>query len=435
MTSPAIPPRIAKENYISREFLEREKGRLWPHVWQVACREQEIPKVGDYVTYEVADESLVVVRTRDGIKAFHNVCPHRGRQLAEGIGRASNFRCRYHGWVFSLEGDNVSVQDRDDYGPSLRTEELRLQQVRVDTWGGFVFVNMSAEGESLAEFLAPIPEFLSAFEFEKMSYRWYVTALMPANWKVTLEAFMEGYHVAATHPQLLPLQGDDYTRSYAHGRHSHFGYWDRKVASGQPSPRLKDAPPVDPREGVIAYFQMLEEQLAAIFTDRDAEAAKRLRQHAPADIDSATAFGMAVEFGRAAANEDGAGYPPNLDFEKLGRAGSDWHVFPNMVVLPWFDGALWYRARPNGDDPDTCIFDIWSLKRYARGKEPPIERKVVDVMHGESVGVILDQDVGNLAKVQRGMKSRAFKFARPNPVQEVEVSNFHKHLEQLLNDS
>ena len=116
----------------------------------------------------------------------------------------------------------------------------------------------------------------------------------------------------------------------------------------------------------------------------------------------------------------------------MGRAGADWHIFPNCVVLPWFDGALWYRARPNGDDPDTCFYDIWSLKRYAPGDAPPIERKVINVAAGESVGVILDQDVANMSKVQKGMKSSAFKVARPNPVQEVEVSHFHQQLEDLL---
>jgi phenylpropionate dioxygenase-like ring-hydroxylating dioxygenase large terminal subunit len=424
---------ISKENYLSTDFLKLEKSKLWPQVWQVACRLEELKAVGDYVTYDIADESIVVVRTAaDRIRAYHNVCPHRGRQLTEGCGRTSHFRCRYHGWSFDLDGNNIVVQDGDDYGDALQIADLHLMDLKVDTWGGFVFVNMNPDCEPLAEFLKPIPEFLDPFELENMRYRWYLTLTLPANWKVALEAFMEGYHVAATHPQLLPNQGDDYTQSAAHGKHSHFGYWESKIPLGQPSPRLKMGPPEDPREGVIKFFQIMEDQLAAIFTDRDCEAAKLLMEHAPADIDPAMAFGVAVELGRKAAEAEGCGYPPNLDFEKFMRAGTDWHIFPNCVTLPYFDGALWYRARPNGDDPDTCIFDIWSLKRYAPGQEPPLQRKAFTSMEGQTAGTILDQDIYNMRFVQKGMKSRAFKHARPNPVQEVEVSNFHRVLEAYV---
>lgn len=114
------------------------------------------------------------------------------------------------------------------------------------------------------------------------------------------------------------------------------------------------------------------------------------------------------------------------------KAGTDWHIFPNCVTLPYFDGAVWYRARPDGDDPDKCIFNIWSLKRYGPGKEPKVETRVVKDVTGQTFGQIVDQDVANMAKVQKGMKSRAFRYARPNPIQEVEIINFHQHLEKWV---
>jgi hypothetical protein len=107
-------------------------------------------------------------------------------------------------------------------------------------------------------------------------------------------------------------------------------------------------------------------------------------------------------------------------------------VFPNFVTLPWFDGALCYRARPAGDDPDRCVFDIWSLVRYAPGKEPPLERRVVLDPTKESFSGIIDQDVANMAEVQKGMKSSAFTNCRPNPVQEVPVINFHRNLDEYI---
>jgi Rieske [2Fe-2S] domain len=92
--------RVPNDNYVSREFALQERENLWPRVWQVACREEDIPNPGDYVVYDVADETIVVVRRPGGvIKAFHNVCPHRGRQIMEGCGHAVNFRCGYHNWM------------------------------------------------------------------------------------------------------------------------------------------------------------------------------------------------------------------------------------------------------------------------------------------------------------------------------------------------
>jgi len=427
------PTLVSKDNYLSPEFLRLEKERLWPRVWQVACRLEEIRRVGEYVTYDVADESIIIVRTDEQtVKAYHNVCPHRGRQLTEGCGKTNNFRCRYHGWSFDLQGNCIHVQDRDDYGDCLKLEDLKLVECRVGTWGGFVFINMDPGCEPLEQYLQPLQEYLDPFEFHNLRYRWYLELRLPANWKVALEAFLEGYHVAGTHPQLLPYQGDDYTQSYAQGKHSHFGYWKATQPLGVPSPRLKMEIPADVRPGVVTFFEMMEKDFAAIFTDRDAVASRRILDELPASADPMTALGTAVEFGRQAAEAEGAGYPPGLSWEKLGKAGTDWHVFPNCATLPWWDGAVWYRARPDGDNPDSCIFNIWSLKRYAPGAEPPLVRRVFDSIEGQSFGLIVDQDLANMSKVQKGMKSRAFKFARPNPVQEVEVSNLHQVLESYI---
>lgn len=429
----ASPARVAAENYISRDFAGREKENLWPHVWQVACREEDIPNPGDYVVYDIADETIVVVRRPGGvIKAFHNVCPHRGRQIMQGSGHAVNFRCGYHNWTFDLDGENIVVQDRADWAGTLDHECLDLTSVRTGTWGGFVFISMDPDGEDLAAYLDPIPEYLDPFEFENMRYRWALELHLDCNWKTALEAFMEGYHVAATHSQLLPSQGEDYTQSKAFGKHSQFGYWEAQVPPGQPSPRLKQAPPADPRPGVVDFFQQMEETFGAIFTDRDYEASRRVFDECPPDADPLTAFGMAVEFGRQAAEKEGCGYPQGLTPEAMFKAGTDWHVFPNCVTLPYYDGAVWYRARPDGDDPNKCIFNIYSLKRYAAGQEPGAKVEVHRDVTGKSFGLIVDQDVGNMMMVQKGMKSRAFRHALPNPVQEVEITNFHRYLEQYV---
>lgn len=429
--------------YISPQFLQLENERMWPKVWQVACRLEEIPHVGDYVTFDVIGESIIVTRlTGDKIKAYYNVCQHRGRRLTSGCGHASKFHCAYHGWQWNLDGSVLRILDEEDWAgcPSMAKEDLALKEVLVDTWGGFVFINMDPHAEPLAKYLAPVPEFTDCFEFEKMRYRWYKSVRLPCNWKVALEAFNEGYHVAATHPQILDTQGDDVTRSFAYGKHGMFGYSTATRLPGTPSSRTGKPIPEDIRPGLVRFYQLMEDQLKAIFTDRDNEATKRVMTELEPTQDQFLVLGKAMQFQREAAIADGAGWP-DISFEQMAKAGTDWHVFPNLVFLLYPDGALFYRARPDGDNPDSCLFDIWSLKRYAPGTEPAINR---EFYHGvddwktdtvEKFGLILSQDFVNMGQVQQGMKSRGFAGARTNPLQETSISNFHRELHEYVNGS
>jgi phenylpropionate dioxygenase-like ring-hydroxylating dioxygenase large terminal subunit len=435
VTDAGVVPKISYERYVSPDWLKLEKERLFPRVWQVACREEEIPNPGDYVAYDAADMAIVVVRTQSGeIRAHHNVCRHRGRKLVSDCGRIKQFHCNYHGWNYDLEGANTYVQDPQDWGPALECENLDLRPVRVDTWGGFVFVDVRQEGESLAEYLETIPENLGPFEYENMRYRWYVTLHLPCNWKIALEAFIEAYHVAATHPQLLKLLGDDRTVSAAHGKHSNLSYPYVDTPIGMPSPRLGQPWPSDARKAMIEYFDYYEENLKAMFSDRDARAARGLLDALPADADAFTAIGGAIELGRKAAEADGVGYPIGVTMEHMMKAGADWHVFPNCATLPYFDGALWYRSRPLGDDPDKCIFDIWSLVRYGPGMEPKLERQLFTEANlaDNTAGAILNQDIANMGEVQKGMKAAAGLQGIVNPVQEVPVLNFARNLDRYL---
>jgi hypothetical protein len=143
----------------------------------------------------------------------------------------------------------------------------------------------------------------------------------------------------------------------------------------------------------------------------------------------------ALAFQREAAIASGAGWP-DITMEQFGKSGTDWHVFPNLVFLHWPDGVLAYRSRPDGHNPDSCIFDIWSLVRFPPGAEPPLKR---EFYHGrddwktntvENFGLILSQDFQNMGEVQNGMKSRGFRGARPNPLQESVITNFHRTLRE-----
>jgi len=124
---------------------------------------------------------------------------------------------------------------------------------------------------------------------------------------------------------------------------------------------------------------------------------------------------------------------PDITAAQMQKAGVDWHLFPNQIMLMGPTGLLGYRARPHGYDPDKCIWDVYSLQRYPEGKEPKVEQEWSQD-HGDADfwGLILTQDYQNMAEVQKGMKNRAFKGARPNPRQEIAVLNFHRALDEFV---
>jgi phenylpropionate dioxygenase-like ring-hydroxylating dioxygenase large terminal subunit len=436
------PDFVPVDHYTSPEFLKLEKERLWTRVWQVACREEELPRVGSFVTYNIMDESIVVVRTSETeIKAFYNVCQHRGRRLTEGCGQIAQFHCRFHGWQYALDGKVTRVLDRGDWDgcPDFGDADLSLKPLLVDTWGGYVFVNPDPGAKPLREFLAPVPDYLDRFELETMRYRWYVSVKMPCNWKVALEAFNEGYHVSATHPQLMNTYGEDITGNRTFGPHGMFYVVPNpEFPMGAPSPRLGLPAPKDLRPRVVEFFDEYNRTLKAIFTERDAEASRRVLTEVSADASPFEVLMKMMEFQREAAIACGAGWP-KASLQELAEGLSDWHVFANLVMLPYPDGCLAYRSLPHATDPNQCIFEVYSLQRYAPGAEPPLERKY---MHGDedwrnfaSVSQILSQDFGNMGEVQRGMKSKGFKGARTNPVQEATVSNFHRSLLEFIEDA
>ena len=186
MIAPALLVRhdgfVPKERYTTRGFLDLEMTRLWPRVWQIACREEELPSAGDWVEYQIGDQSILIVRgDTGGISAFHNACLHRGTRLAEGHGRfkGERIRCPYHGWCYALDGRLQDVPDRHEFRDL--PAEMRLGPVRAECWGGFVFVNMDPDAEPLLEFLDPLPTLLAPYRLHEMRFRSYMTTVLPAN--------------------------------------------------------------------------------------------------------------------------------------------------------------------------------------------------------------------------------------------------------------
>jgi hypothetical protein len=235
--------------------------------------------------------------------------------------------------------------------------------------------------------------------------------------------------VASTHPQFMPVM-DSTTTAFAHGKHAMFRRMSPHVGLGFPHPRLNRQEDVDPRQGMIEYMRLQSQQTMAIFTDRDLEAATRLMTEVPRDTPAVDMLLKMRQFQKEAAIASGSGWP-DISSDQLREAGSDWHIFPNLVFLMSPTAALFYRARPLGNTPDRCLFDIWSLQRYAPDAEPPLKRQYYkDWRDFPGMPPTLIQDFENIPEVQRGLRSRGLKTngTRTNPVQEQAIVNFHRTL-------
>ena len=424
---------VPAASYVSADFAKLEAEHLWPNAWQMACREEEIPTVGSFYTYDILADSITVVRTApDEIRAYYNSCPHRGRRLTDGCGKAARIHCRFHGWQWDLQGRNIKVVDREDWGDKLSDDDIALTSVKVGRWGGWVYINMDPDCESLEDFLAPVTPYLDPYDLAGLRYHWRKSAILPCNWKVALEAFNEGYHVQTTHSQLLKYF-DDMTTSAAHGPHGMFSYAE-SAPMGLRSPRIGGPESQDNRPGILAYMQNMRETLNAITTDHGVVAGERLMAEVPEGTNPYEVLGKFGQFITEDATTQGA-QVPDMTPEQMIAGGVDWHLFPNQIMLQSTVGLLGYRARPNGHDPHSCIWDVYSLRRYAPGQEPQVEHEWSDDLTDTGFwGKILIQDYENMGEVQRGMRNRGFKGSRTNPKQEVAVSNFHRALHDFIAD-
>lgn len=429
---------VTKDAYVSSEFAQREKDKLWPRVWLLACREEEIEKPGKFVTFEIGDESIIIARDDDNrIAAFFNVCPHRGRRLLQGCGRTARFFCRYHGWQWKLSGQNTVMIDSDDW-TEISQDDVGLRRVRAESWGGFVFVNVDGKAEPLLDFLGPWPDMWESYRLEDLRYRWFKTVKLDCNWKVAIEAFIEGYHAQTTHRQINPFNGGNLYSCRVFGRHSLF--YDRVTKKiGTPNPNMAlipesesgQAAPDDLREALKIYFETLSQDLDCQVTDHIVEAARRLPDRVSRDAPYAEVMtalrGLHVEV--AASQGVTWDHLPMSDYAAL---GAGWHMFPNVAVLPTLDGLVMYRARADGDDPGKCEFDVFPLERCAPGHQATVRREFHERWQDANFPRIFQQDFENLELVQAGMKSAGFRGALPNPIAEQTVLNLHHELHRMV---
>lgn len=192
----------------SEAYFELERERIFRRVWLNVGRVERIPQAGDYFVKDlaVARTSLIVVRGRDGaVRAFHNMCAHRGNKLAwNESGRNPRFTCKFHGWTFDLAGKLVGVPDEDQFF-DFDKREHGLTPVAAQLWNGFIFINLDPQPkESLKEFLGELGELVEGYPFDQLSGSHYsYSAEVKVNWKVAMDAFQEGYHAPFVHKTSL----------------------------------------------------------------------------------------------------------------------------------------------------------------------------------------------------------------------------------------
>lgn len=188
---------------VSEEYFEQEREKIFKRVWLNVGRVEDIPEVGNYIVHDlpILNTSIVIVRGTDGtIRGFHNMCKHRGMKVATAQGGATKlFACRFHGWTYDLAGQLVHVPDEEQFF-DLQKCELGLTPVATAVWAGFIFINVAPHPtETLEEFLGELGQQINGYPFGDMPLAAHYTATIHANWKVCIDAFVEGYHVAGVH--------------------------------------------------------------------------------------------------------------------------------------------------------------------------------------------------------------------------------------------
>lgn len=415
----SVKPRaVPFSRYTDPALVDLELEHIWGKCWTVACREDDIPHVGDRARYDIVDTSYMIVRSApDTVRAFYNSCRHRGRRLCDGASHVDKIQCPFHGWTWNLDGELAWVPSRQDF-PQVRNEKYGLIEVRVERWGGNVFINPDPDAAPLANALGPLKDhFLESPQGERF------TALLMhkkirANWKLAQEAFMEAYHMVETHWDSLPFSGDANTL---------YDCWsaddNRYCVSRVLTPLAVPSPYL---EGKVSNAEALRAFLGSMGYKGEAPTGE--------DLGELRSFAAKLRREELAAqcgkNFDHLPNSQMIDAVK-------YFMFPNFH--PWWgEGVpLWYRFLPISRDPNECLMEVRLLAPLpSSGQRPPpakpvpvdFDQRCKDIPELSFLGHIFDQDMGNLEHVQAGIKAAPKRLATCTLArnQEASITHFHE---------
>jgi phenylpropionate dioxygenase-like ring-hydroxylating dioxygenase large terminal subunit len=407
---------IEFERYTSPTLYQQEIDNMWSRTWQWACREEHIPNPGDFSVYDVGGYSAMVVRDDAGdIRAYVNSCPHRGMQFADAGSSGSGkqfLRCPFHGMSWHLDGSLREIPCRWDF-PHIDDDNFRLTELPCDTWCGFVFVNFDLQAGPLAEYLEVLPDHFENWPLQDRYVSLHMEKVLPGNWKMCVEGFLEAYHVLATHPEGLRTAGD------ANAQYDVFGdNVSRFVHTvGYPSPHLPNP-------------QSQAELFASL-------------GHNPADLPD----GTGARQQHAQLQRERLSTELQTDLSHLSNSemldSIEYYLFPNACFFPGVGIPLIYRFRPL--DVDHCVHEILMLKPIpADGSRPPpaeviklgIDDAYATVPEFVATGLayVLDQDTENFKRQRAGMKAASKTGQTLGNYQEVRIRRLHMTLDNYLNN-
>ncbi len=418
-------PIIFGHRYTSPEFAEREWDHLWTRVWQVAGRVDQVPEAGDYVTYQIGHESIICVRGEDGrIRAFYNVCQHRGNQLVTaevGSLAGGELQCAYHGWRYSDTGECTWVYDEDDFPQGSPCGRRNLVEIPADTWAGFIWFNMDPGCLSLREWLDPVAEQLDCYRMEQMKRTHWVTIVGDWNWKCVQDNFNESYHLPFVHPQTVASMDEHHTGCQFDLYPS--GHCRMLMPGGGPGPRYQGR--------ADRTFQSLKQDLE--FWELDPEPYR----------ENLAGLREALQRRKRELGE-AKGYDFSSYTDEQLTDHYHYTVFPNLSFSMKPDGCIWLRSAPHPDDPNRCIFDMWYLTLFPEGVSEYYSNSMRDwvsvdhqVEHQTgradevSCGPGIDQDVAIWTSQHRGLRSRGYR-GEYLPTQERRIRFFHENLDRFL---
>lgn len=417
--------RVDASRYYDSEWMAREWDQLWTKTWLIAGPRCDLEEPGDYFTFDIGRESIIVTLNDDEeVRAFYNVCPHRGNRLVlNEMGSTPRFTCAFHSWCFDLDGKCEKITDESTFRPGSIPGRPDLTHVKVEEKGGLIFVNLDEGAPPLAERFGLPDGYLEAYQLDKMKVVRHVVSEWGSNWKTGVDAFYEVYHLHAVHPQTSTVMDDYGTQIdvYPHG------FSRMIVPLAKKSPREDDQASVDPG---LAY--MLSE--AGMDPEAYAGDATSVRK----DIQA---------FKRERANKLGLGWDDLVD----GQLTDSWAtgIFPNVQIGLHPEGAFLMRFMPHPTDPERFYYDTITLYRPVDDDSWKVpdwmglpegtdvsgdvraEREFIPFGAKPDLGLVLDQDSELLPVVQQGIRSRAFKGPLWSE-QELRLRHFHAELDLYM---
>ncbi len=434
--------KITAERYISPEYMLEERRKIWAKTWLVAGVAQDVAEPGDFFVFELEPESIIVSRTSDGeLKAFYNVCQHRGAKLlCTDMGAMDQYTCPYHGWKFNNDGSLAHVPDEDRFSRGIQRDRLALKELRCETWAGVVWVCMDPDAPSLEEYLGPIMEMINPFRPQDMTLVEDQSCRLECNWKAVFDNFGELYHVEHIHPQHETIfDCPTSIAEYFDGGHT------RVLIDGfTVNTRL----PI-PDEVPISQWS----QLKQLGLDKDDYKGRVLDVRRDVQIKKR-------EMGPS------LGYNYDLLSDEQLSDIVQYNIFPNSVLVFQPEEFWILRSRPRGDDPNKCYWDKFSLRmlpdrelqRKANADADALEKAAnigfsVDqtsdgsirpdhdefdqeaIIRGDkTMTITLDQDIHLIRDVQKGMHSRGFSEAWLCD-DEARVQHYHTWIDRYMNSS